>query len=456
MQPFLTKNTPLFNYPFYPRSFCSDQCPEGIVAIAGNTLRIITVEKLGEAFNQTTIPLSYTPRRIVVHPETKHVLCIESDHNAFNASEKAELEQMYAAAAAAEDGGGETKAADMEVSAAAGGDDEEEDEEEDVVTEMQTGAPRPPQSGKWASCLRIIDPISEDTLDVAEIEDNEAAMSMATCVFHDRGGEVFVVVGTAQGLTLHPRTVTGSYLRVYRLLDGGRKLQMLHKTPLMGDVPMALAEFQGKILVGLGNTLRLYDMGKRKLLRKCELKGLPTMVTQIHVSGDRIVVGDMAEGFIYIKYHRLENSLTMFADEVHPRFLSAGCMLDHDTMCGGDKFGNIYVTRLQDGVSDDVIDNPTGNQLLWERGANSGAPNKLSCQVVFHVGEVPTVMRKTTLVNGGMEVILYGTIMGSIGALMPFSSREDVDFFSHLEMYMRQEAPPLSGREHVSTACCEA
>jgi len=31
-------------------SFSSQKCPEGIVAIAGNTLRIITVERLGEQF----------------------------------------------------------------------------------------------------------------------------------------------------------------------------------------------------------------------------------------------------------------------------------------------------------------------------------------------------------------------------------------------------------------------
>ena len=38
----------------------------------------------------------------------------------------------------------------------------------------------------------------------------------------------------------------------------------------------------------------------------------------------------------------------------------------------------------------------------------------------------------------------------SAGALIPFTSREDVDFFLHLEMHMRQEHPPLSGRDHMA------
>ena len=49
-----------------------------------------------------------------------------------------------------------------------------------------------------------------------------------------------------------------------------------------------------------------------------------------------------------------------------------------------------------------------------------------------------------------MEAIVYATIMGRIGALVPFASRNDMDFYTHLEMYMRQEKPPLLGRDHLS------
>ncbi|CAF3994326.1 unnamed protein product, partial [Rotaria sp. Silwood1] len=42
--------------------FASEQCPEGIVAIAGNTLRILTLEKLGAIFNQEIRKLKLTPR----------------------------------------------------------------------------------------------------------------------------------------------------------------------------------------------------------------------------------------------------------------------------------------------------------------------------------------------------------------------------------------------------------
>jgi splicing factor 3B subunit 3 len=37
-------------------------------------------------------------------------------------------------------------------------------------------------------------------------------------------------------------------------------------------VPMALMAFQGRLVAGVGKGLRLYDMGKKKLLRKVENK----------------------------------------------------------------------------------------------------------------------------------------------------------------------------------------
>jgi splicing factor 3B subunit 3 len=61
-----------------------------------------------------------------------------------------------------------------------------------------------------------------------------------------------------------------------------------------------------------------------------------------------------------------------------------------------------------------------------------------------------TKLQKCTPVALGSECILYVTSMGSIGAFVPFESREAIDFFTHLEMYLRLEALPLCGRDHVT------
>lgn len=42
----------------------------------------------------------------------------------------------------------------------------------------------------------------------------------------------------------------------------------------------------------------------------------------------------------------------------------------------------------------------------------------------FHVGEVVTSLQKSTLIPGGSESLVYTTLSGSIGILVPFTSHE--------------------------------
>jgi splicing factor 3B subunit 3 len=59
--------------------------------VAGNTLRIVTVDNLGAMFNQTVFPLRYTPRKMCRIPNTKQLVIVETDHNEFNEAERAAL-----------------------------------------------------------------------------------------------------------------------------------------------------------------------------------------------------------------------------------------------------------------------------------------------------------------------------------------------------------------------------
>lgn len=54
------------------------------------------------------------------------------------------------------------------------------------------------------------------------------------------------------------------------------------------------------------------------------------------------------------------------------------------------------------------------------------------------------------MIPGGSESLVYATVTGTIGVLVPFTAHEEQDFFQHLEMHMRSENPPLCGRDHLS------
>jgi splicing factor 3B subunit 3 len=429
-------------------TFNSEQCPDGLVALGDTALRVLSLDKLvGQTLNPSSVPLKYTPRRFAVSDRFKKLIIIETDHNVVSSSEKVK-----------ENDG------DMDVS-----DDNENEaapqytEADEFVTQQKTI----PNSGKWASQIRVFDPVTSESTEIIELQDNEAAFSITLCTFLNNPNaapltnqkrtqlqsDQYVIVGTVQNLKLLPaRSCTGGLLHCYKLLEGG-KLQLIHKTPIE-DIPTAMEEFKGRLLVGVKNNLRIYDLGKKKLLRKCENHQFPNSIQTLAVEGNRIYVGDITESFHFVKYNRSENTLTIFADDTSPRWITASVQLDYDTMAGADKFGNIFVLRLPKDVSEEMEDisgsTTAANRWVWERGLLNGAPQKANLLAQFHVGEIVTSMVKTSLVSGTPQVIVFGTVMGSIGLLIPFSISQDVEFFNLLEMHMREECPPLCGRDHLA------
>lgn len=446
--------TPL-SYPAldYASNFSSERCPEGMVATIGNSLRIISPERLGEIFHQEHISLRYTPRKMLIFPTTGDLVLLETDHNTYPGLIQGGLRQNMLDAQqpkTSEDESAEAKKEEAMKTVENELAKLEELQQEQAQREKYNRVFGSEKAGvgKWASCIRLMDINTKETIDIVELDNNEAAFSICTCIFHDKGGEVFLVVGTAKDLVLNPRSSEAGYIHVYRLLDGGKRFSLVHKTQVEG-VPLALSPFQGRLLVGIGKMLRIYDMGKRKLLRKCESKSFPHCIQSITTQGERIIVGDLAESFHFVKYRKPENQLSIYADDCNPRWLTATQVLDYDTMAGADKFGNIFVIRLPSEVNEELEDNPMGNFLMSKQSLN-GAAFKLQTLINFHVGETVNAMAKAPLFAGGTEVLIYSTLMGALGVFLPFVSREDVDFFSHLEMHMRSELPPLCGRDHLA------
>ena len=68
----------------------------------------------------------------------------------------------------------------------------------------------------------------------------------------------------------------------------------------------------------------------------------------------------------------------------------------------------------------------------------------------FYSQDIPTSLQKTQLVAGGRDILVWSGMQGTLGILIPFVGREDVDFFLSLEQHMRSEDAPLAGRDHLA------
>jgi splicing factor 3B subunit 3 len=156
----------------------------------------------------------------------------------------------------------------------------------------------------------------------------------------------------------------------------------------------------------------------------------------------------MMQSVQVIRYDASLNRLALIARDPSPRPIVSQELLDFNTVAVGDKFGNISILRLPQGADAGTVD-LSGQRALWDSSREDATP-KLELLCSYYVGEVVTSMTRSSLVAGGAESLIYVTVTGRMGALVPFTSRDDVDFFSQLESALRKEASRPTGRDPQS------
>lgn len=382
-------------------------------------IRIFAVEKLDNNMLQESIPLAHTPRRFVQHPEQPLFYVIESDNNVLSSATRQRLIE-------------DSQARDGEVA---------------ELPPAEFGYPR--GTGHWASCVQIVDPITtKSVIYTLDLEDNEAAVSLAVVTFGDQRDEAFLAVGTTKDMVVSPPSSSGGFIHLYRFQDDGRSLDFIHKTAVE-EPPLALIGFQGHLMAGIGTQLRIYGVGIKQLLRKCQSDVVGKTIVGLQTQGSRIVVSDVRDSVTYVVYKPQDNVLIPFADDSIARWTSATTMVDYETTAGGDKFGNIWLLRCPQKASNEADEDGSGAHLRHEKGYLHGTPHRLELMIHYYAQDIPTSIHKTQLVAGGRDVVVWTGLQGTIGMFAPFASREDVDFFQLLETQMATTQPPLAGRDHL-------
>lgn len=306
------------------------------------------------------------------------------------------------------------------------------------------GYKRDPAS--WASCLQVINFNTQEIIQTVQFEKDEC-VSNVVCVKFDssllRASENLVVSikkGENASSSTNPLR---NFLYTFKVNAAAERdsskdhLSFLHRTEV--DLPTGdMIPFEGKLLVSMGNYLRLYDFGQRQLLRKSSsnIDHLVNIVKLTDQGGGRIVVGDSTLSTTFAQFDELENKFVPFADDIMKRHLTAVCALDHDTIIGGDKFGNVFVSRLPEFLSKEVDNNWCLTK--YQDSYLNGSGNRIKNICEFYLQDIPTSFAKGSLVVGGRESIIYSGIQGTLGILIPLSSLSEVKFFNELQIVLRE------------------
>lgn len=195
---------------------------------------------------------------------------------------------------------------------------------------------------------------------------------------------------------------------------------LVHETPVELSV-RALFEFNGQIFAAIGNTVRLYEIGKKQLLKKYSMSIRNQIVKAVHSGDNRIVIGDIRNSTIFCKFE--DNRFQIVAEDTMARSISCLTSLDHDTVIGSDKFGNIFVNRMESQQPNEIL---------------NGAPGRVRTLAQIYVNDVVMKFIRCQMMVGGDEVILYGGLSGMVGVMVPISAK-DYEWMKKLENEMAVE-----------------
>lgn len=436
-------------------SFYSDDIGgEGIVGIAGNDLVIFSVgsgsgEEAGfnvnNDFTIKNVQLRYTPRKMAVDREsqTPLIYVIESENGTRPVGDNSE--DYYAS----------------------------------------FGHEKSP--GSWASCLQIVDFAAQEVVQTVEFGNNEGAVSVclvdvAEAATQKNGANTskntlqapknsaltpkssfrrHLIVGTVKDQSFLPNSFSGGFIYTYKVEKepkNGAYITLLHKTEV-DKPPSVVTSFNGRILAGMGSLLRIYDFGQTQLLRKTSspMKNLKHIHKIVPLENGAFFIGDTSQSATLVKYDPSTNQFFAIAGDVMQRQVSSLSSLDKNTIIGGDKHGNIFVSRTPKnavgGLQDALVE--------FQDPFLNGPAARLANMCEFHIADVVTSFTKGSLVAGGKDSVVYTGLQGTIGVILPVASKHEVQFLSHLEQLLRdyfdfnfddvddKKGPNLLGKDHA-------
>src|SRR5690606_22581199 len=84
-----------------------------------------------------------------------------------------------------------------------------------VLPPTEFGYPR--GNGRWASCINVVDPLSDEAgvLQTIDLDNNQAACCAAVIPFASQDNGPFLIVGTGRDMILNPRQFSDGSIQVY-------------------------------------------------------------------------------------------------------------------------------------------------------------------------------------------------------------------------------------------------
>eukprot|EP00835_Amoeboradix_gromovi_P001429 NODE_65_length_23997_cov_0.327601.p1 type:complete len:1020 gc:universal NODE_65_length_23997_cov_0.327601:13028-16087(+) len=240
----------------------------------------------------------------------------------------------------------------------------------------------------------------------------------------------YLVVSTANDFNQIAFTFSTSKLTCYNLKSLIND-EIKQSTTVIPDLCFAIKTYRNRIMAGIFNSIRFYEMGKQQLLTKREFKIGNGFITRLDCMGDRIYVGTIHDGIRIIEEQN--NELIHFCDDYKSRSISEMKLIDYDTIIVSDKYGGVELVEIPSRLKDDLLQDMYANKMSYERGYLNGAPHRLKCKAAIYCDDLITCVIKQR-----KDKIILGGINGSIRHLIPIKLKSQLNILQRLEIEMNR------------------
>ncbi|CAN3374388.1 hypothetical protein DIURU_000732 [Diutina rugosa] len=241
------------------------------------------------------------------------------------------------------------------------------------------------------------------------------------------------------------------------LVGEDSQYEYLHTTDTKLPGFQTLLGFQGRLLLGHGQEIRYYDVGLKQLLFKgATIIPQTTIVSLQNMEGDRLALGDIRRSVRIFNFDTSTQQFVAVADDTSDRHVTTAIVLDHTTVAGGDRFGNVWINELDD-VTSKAVDS---SWPLWIKSHPEylqGAPVRLKPVAQYYVGDaIVKLCRGSLIYGGGQESLIYFGILGTIGVMLPLLTSSELKFFQSLStemaaLYTEFNSQNLLGKDAIKS-----
>ena len=246
----------------------------------------------------------------------------------------------------------------------------------------------------------VIDQHTFEILHAHQFMPQECALSLISTKLGD-DPTIYYVVGTCF-VNADEKEAKLGRLIVFQWSDG--KLHQVAEKEIKG-APYCMNSFNGKLLVGVNATVRLFEWTQQKDFNHDCAHYNNILVLNLKTKGDFVLIADMMRSVNLLAYKQIEGQFEEIGRDTHPNWMTAVEILDDDVFLGAEQCFNLFVCQKDSTATADE-----DRMQLQEVG-------------MFHLGEYVNVFRHGSLVmqNSGetsnltQGSVLFGTISGSVG-----------------------------------------